>query len=87
MLNRFLSHFQLAVWRGGWERGRLGLYRLPNPNCWDCDGHGGWYDGNNETEEGWWEHCPCAPTEPLLALPLPRRRQPVGSGYSQEPPF
>lgn len=85
MLNALLSRFRLTLSTDR-EPGRLGLYRTPNPNCWDCDGQRGWYDGNNDTEDGWWEPCPCTLAAPLASIPLPyRRRQPVGN--SQEPPW
>ncbi|MER5865905.1 hypothetical protein [Kitasatospora sp. NPDC002040] len=63
----------------------LGLYQLPKSSCWNCGGDGGWYDGSNETEDGWWEICPCASAEPVLSLPT--RSRTTNAAYSQEPPF
>lgn len=48
----------------------LGLHRTPAPDCLHCDGTGYTGDdpeGIDETE------CACAPFEPIIAIPLPKR--------------
>lgn len=74
-----------------WPRHALILTETPRPDCWNCEGEGGFAHDYGDPMTGEyagtdWEPCPCWNSDRRrVLLPLPRRRRPAG--YSDEPPF
>lgn len=60
------------------------IQQVPNPNCRDCGGEGGWWDGGWDGESP--EPVPCACTARLRHYRLPLWRRP-SFDYSTEAPF